>query len=134
MSEHTEQCAVMDWANLHVERYPVLRLLHAIPNGGKRHAKTAADLLAEGVKSGVPDLNLPVARHGHHSLWLEIKVGRNKPSPEQYAFIDALRAEGHKAEVCYGAARAIQIIWFYLRMNCNCAACQEYVGAPAVEA
>ena len=35
-TEDEEQIAVMSWAALMEGRYPELRLLHHIPNGGKR--------------------------------------------------------------------------------------------------
>jgi hypothetical protein len=73
MSEHTEQAAVIQWAMMqNQEQYPELRLLHAIPNGAKlpyaknkrggRYSSEAGKLIDEGLKSGVPDLSLPVAQ------------------------------------------------------------------------
>ena len=35
-SEHEEQRALVAWADLMANRFPQLRLLHAIPNGGHR--------------------------------------------------------------------------------------------------
>lgn len=128
MSEHTEQCAVMDWANLHAARYPVLRLLYATPNGGKRHIKTAIDLGREGVKRGVPDLHLAVPRRHYHSLWIEMKFGRNKLTPEQEWWIDTLRAQDNKAETCYSTHEAVRTIYFYLGLDCKCELCQSLIG------
>ncbi len=63
-TEHVEQVSLMRWAALTKRRRPELALLYAIPNGGDRHKAVAAKLSAEGVKSGVPDLCLPVPRLG----------------------------------------------------------------------
>lgn len=131
MSEHTEQVAVIDWKNTHVNRYPVLRLLHANPNGGKRHIAVAVKLKQEGTVAGIPDLQLPVARHGHHGLWIELKVGRNKPSPEQVEMMAALIAEGHRVEVAYSAERAVEVIYCYLDMACQCELCLSLLGVKA---
>src|SRR5262245_64718583 len=49
------------------------RLCFAIPNGGARDVITAGRLKAEGVRAGVPDVCLPVARAGYHGLFLEVK-------------------------------------------------------------
>ena len=115
MSEHLEQCAVMQWAQLHEKRYPALELLYAIPNGGVRHKAVAAKLKAEGVKPGIPDLCLNAARGGFHGLYIEMKYGKNKTSKDQDKIIAGLRAEGYRVEVCYSAGEAIDVLQEYLR-------------------
>jgi len=86
-----------------------------IPNGGLRNKATAARLEAAGVKPGVPDIFLPVARGNHAGLFVEMKYGSNKPTKEQHKYIDMLQREGYAVEVCYGCEEAIQAITAYLR-------------------
>jgi hypothetical protein len=117
MSEHDEQCAVIQWAKIFESRYPELALLFAIPNGGKRNVVTAMKLRDEGVKPGVPDLFLPVARHGWHGMFIEMKFGRNKTTPEQFAVHRALIEQGYGVWVCYSADGAIEAIRAYLEME-----------------
>lgn len=114
VNESGEQKVVIEWADLQACKYPVLRLLYHIPNGGYRPEKTARNLKKEGVKSGVPDLHLPVARNGKHGLWIEMKVNRNKTSKNQNKWIERLREQGHEVKVCYGANEAIKAIKTYL--------------------
>ena len=114
MSEHLEQCAVMQWAQLHEKRYPALELLFAIPNGGARHPAVAGKLQAEGVKPGIPDIFLSVARGGFHGLYIEMKYGKNKTSEKQDEKIARLREEGYRVEVCYSAGEAIDVLQEYL--------------------
>ena len=95
-------------------RIPALRLLHAIPNGGKRDKATAARLKAEGVKPGVPDLFLPVPSGAHHGCYIELKAGRNTISDYQEEWIDALRAQGYFVDVCWGWQSAARVIAEYL--------------------
>ena len=57
--------------------------LIAIPNGGKRNPREAGRLKAQGVKAGVSDLLLPFSSQGAHGLWIEMKAGRNKLTPNQ---------------------------------------------------
>lgn len=60
-TEHAEQSALMQWVAMEgVGLWPDLDLLYAVPNGGERQRAVAANMKAEGVKSGVPDLVLPV--------------------------------------------------------------------------
>lgn len=73
---------------------PELRWFHAIPNGGSRgdDAKSRAirggQMKAEGVRKGVADTFLPVARGGWHGLYIEIKKPgkRSSTSEEQDEF------------------------------------------------
>ena len=116
MSEHQEQCAVFEWADLMVrsDQMPELINLYAIPNGGHRHKSTAARLKAEGVKSGVLDLHLPVARRGYIGFWAEMKWGKNKLTNNQRDWYERLEDEGHFCTVCYDADFAIGRLKWYL--------------------
>ena len=87
MHESLEQQIVVRWAELSKMQYPELKWLHAIPNGCGIALPTRVRMQKEGVKSGVPDLFLPVARHGYYGFYLEMKWGDNKLSPEQLDFM-----------------------------------------------
>lgn len=113
-SEHEEQCLVIARAEALAPSVPALRLLFAIPNGGHRHKATAGKLKAEGVRKGVPDMCLPVPAGGCHGLYIELKAQKGQASPEQLEWIDALRAQGYRAEVCVGADEAWGVICEYL--------------------
>ena len=115
MSEHAQQVALFAWAAYAQAEYPELELLFAIPNGGHRHKATAGRLRAEGVKRGVPDVCLPIPRGNYAGLWIEMKYGRNKPTADQERWIEALRAAGHRVEVCYEWTEARDVIEEYLR-------------------
>lgn len=94
--------------------YPELKLLYHIPNGGKRNAVEAAHLKQQGVKSGVPDLCLPVARGGYHGLYIEMKVGDNKPTENQARWLRDLEKQGYATMVCYGYKQAAEVLVRYL--------------------
>lgn len=117
MSEHEAQVTVIDWAAWHEGQHPELGLLFAIPNGGHRHVKVAVMLKAEGVKAGIPDLMLACARQGWHGLFIELKIGSNKPSAAQLKRLAALTEQGYLAVVCWGADEAIDVIKDYLGMG-----------------
>ena len=114
MSEHQEQCALFLWARMNVGKYPELSWLFAVPNGGYRLGKTARDLKAEGVKAGVPDVWFPISGvYGEKpvkGLVIEMKFGKNKPTPEQDAWLTFLGGIGWRAEVCYSWKDAAKVI------------------------
>lgn len=114
MSEHDEQAALVQWAQLQTGALPELAMLFAIPNGGARHIAVARKLKAEGVVAGTPDLFLACARRGYHGLFIEMKHGKNKATPAQVAFIDAAREQGYRAGVCYGFDEARDLVEWYL--------------------
>ena len=112
--EAQEQEALFQWAAVQAHKYPALRLLYHVPNGGSRNKLEAYHLKLQGVKAGVPDLCLPVPSGGYHGLYIELKAGRNKPTPEQRAWLAALDVNGYKTAVCYGWQQAAEEIKSYL--------------------
>lgn len=136
-TEHGHQAALFCWATLPetLERHPDLKYMFAIPNGGERNKITASRLKAEGVKAGVLDIFLPVPTkpqyiwsdadgaiplkfsHRFHGLFIELKVGKNRPTKEQEAYIDYLTKVDYKCEICYGWQEARDVIIKYMDMR-----------------
>lgn len=114
MSEHTEQAALFEWAAWNQSRDAALNMLYAVPNGGKRDKVTAAKLKAEGVKAGVPDVFLPVARMGFHGCYIELKTDTGKPSKEQLEWGKQLTEQGYAWSICRGWQNAAYCIVRYL--------------------
>lgn len=100
-SEHAIQTAFFVWASLPDVRskYPELEWCFAIPNGGQRDPKSAAAMKAEGVKSGVHDIMLPVARRGYKGLFIEAKNATGKPSEKQLAFKLFVEYQGYFSHI-----------------------------------
>lgn len=114
MSEHQEQSAFFKWIDIAKKQETCLGLFFAVPNGGLRPGITAKMLKREGVKKGVLDTLLPVARGGYHGLWIEFKYGANKLSDEQILFKKGVEKEGYRAEVAYSWEEAKDITLAYL--------------------
>lgn len=117
-SERQHQQAVMKWARQPSirERWPELALLHHIKNettGGA--AEVAADK-AMGVKKGVPDLCLPVARNGYYGLYIEMKTPSGKASAAQRWWVTRLTEQGYRAVVCHGYDAAVAELCWYLSL------------------
>ena len=113
-TEAEEQTALFQWAKIAEGGKPQLRLLYAVPNGGSRHRLEAVNLKRQGVKAGVPDICLPYPKGLYHGLYIELKVGKNKPSQQQERWIRDLLAAGYMAIVCYGFTQAKEAIEKYL--------------------
>lgn len=74
LSESQIQHDCLVWFRL---QYPKLaRMLFAVPNGGKRDAKTGARMKYEGAVRGVADLILLIPKKGWASLCIEMKTPR----------------------------------------------------------
>lgn len=113
--ETEEQQALFEWAKLNEKIIPELGLMFAIPNGGKRYRKTACTLKAEGVKPGVSDIFLPVARCGFHGMFIEMKRKQGgRLSDEQRNFISSVQQQGYFAIVPEGWEEASKWILGYL--------------------
>lgn len=113
-TESEEQQRLFTWAAFCAGKYPELQLLHHIPNGGKRSKGEAGRFRAEGVKAGIPDLCLPVARSGFHGLYIEMKKQGGKVSQEQAHWLNSLDKQGYLTAVCYGWEAAAEVIKDYL--------------------
>lgn len=110
-TELSEQMAVVEWCDLiHI---PIVH----IPNEGKRSAVYGANLRRAGLRSGFPDLFLPVARNGHHGLLIEMKNGKGRTTAAQLEWLERLNNLGYRAVVCYGADAAIEEIKSYIGGN-----------------
>ena len=116
-TEEEEQIQLMRWAHLMRRNHPELMMLHHIPNGGSRGKVEAARFKAAGVKSGVPDLCLPIPSGQYHSLYIEMKAKDGKPEPEQLWWAEHLKANGNAHAICYGWEQAKEVLLWYLNLK-----------------
>ena len=107
--EAREQEAVVTWCRLN--HIPVVH----IPNEGKRSAAVGAALKRAGLQKGFPDLFFPLPRGSFHGLFIEMKYGKNKTTPEQKECLAALTQNGYLCAVCYGCDDAIRTIRAYFK-------------------
>lgn len=112
--ESEEQAQVMEWAAW-CPYHRELKWLFHVPNGGERPGAVAKRLQLQGVKSGVSDLMLPLARGKYHGLWIELKRrDGGAVSQNQRDFIRDMIDAGYMAAVARGSDEAIRIITDYL--------------------
>ena len=116
MTEDQIQQAVIRWsrqANVR-KMFPQLALLYHIPNERKCTPQQGARLKRMGVKSGVPDLHLPVARGVYHGLYLEMKTEKGRVSANQTWWLERLRENGCCCVVCRCWEDAAHLLVTYL--------------------
>ncbi|OGI30670.1 MAG: hypothetical protein A2287_04735 [Candidatus Melainabacteria bacterium RIFOXYA12_FULL_32_12] len=119
MNEHEEQCAVIDYCDLKNI------LIFAIPNGSYKSKTAAGKFKDEGLRSGVPDLFIPVSKFVFkentieviHGLFIEMKSKKGRLSDSQKEWIEKLSKEGYQAVCCHGADEAIKVINEYFELN-----------------
>lgn len=99
--------------------YPLYAdLLIHIPNGGSRKNKFEGyRLKSQGVKAGVSDLFLPVARGRFHGLWIEFKAAPPfdaAVTESQRNWLEKMKGQGYDAHLAKGGAAALAILSHYL--------------------
>lgn len=114
VTEHQSQCAIFKWARLQQGAIPELGLLFAVPNAGRRGGAVGRQMVNEGLKKGVPDMMLPVARKDWHGLFIELKKEGGKLSLEQNQWLYSINMQGYLAIVCWSSESAIDEIKNYL--------------------
>lgn len=110
--ESTIQIHCVRWFNLAFPEYQ--GLLYSVPNGGQRNAITAKIMKAEGVVSGVSDLNLDVAKNGYHGLRIEMKTAKGKQSENQKIWQAKVEKQGYKYVVCHSEDEFVKAVKDYL--------------------
>jgi hypothetical protein len=109
-TEHAEQSAFMTWCL----KTPELENAFAIPNAGKRGYALANYMRAEGMRRGVPDVFIPVARGGFYGLFIEFKRRGRRPDEAQQEWAQRLNKAGYLVELAYSCDEGIKITQAYM--------------------
>ena len=94
------------------------------PMEGFRNPRTGGHMKAKGMKAGIPDCMIlqPFRKYGDvdgfsgqawqtvNGLALELKVGKNKPTPAQLEWADKLRACSWRVEVCRSMDEVLAVL------------------------
>lgn len=105
------QLACAQWFTM---QYPKLsRSLHHSPNGGRRNAREAGRLKAQGVRPGFPDLALYLKVARWTGLAVELKIRPNKLTKDQEWWLNHLKEQGWKTAVCYDLIDFMQVVEEY---------------------
>lgn len=112
--EFAMQCFLFTWARYSRRKYPQLDLLSCSLNGVKLTKAQAGKAKAAGMLAGEHDVKLPVRRGKYIGLSIELKHGKNKPTPDQLWYAKRLTEEGWCVRFCWSWVDASEIIKAYL--------------------
>lgn len=110
--EHELQVLAVQWFRL---RYPK-KTIFAIPNGGGRTKSEGGKLKAEGVLSGVSDLQCINPSKGYSGFFAETKWGENTLSDNQKDFFKKAEACGFFTFTYYTLDEFISYVENYFRI------------------
>lgn len=119
MNENQHQIAVFKWSKQAEVRgrYPELALMHHVANERQCSPAMGKLLKLMGVKPGVPDIDLPVARGKYHGLRIEMKTETGQTTVDQDWWGERLREQGYFVETCHGWESAIRVIEWYMGLE-----------------
>lgn len=107
-NEREFQAAVFEAVGWEAKQHPGMEKLFHIANENSHKQP--------GVKAGVPDLCLPLARGRYHGLFIELKITGGKLSQAQSDVISDLRLDGYAAHVVWDSVdQVIGIIIDYMK-------------------
>lgn len=111
--EQIDHINFLNWFNFTYPQYK--DDIHHFANERKCSIAQGRLLKKMGVKKGVPDFFLAIPKDGKGGLWIELKVGINKPTPEQKEFLARKILMGYTALCVWGSEAAKEAIKIYLR-------------------
>lgn len=113
--EEAQQIAFFEWLKQAEKEHPGLALAFAVPNERKCSIQRRISMRKAGVKSGIPDIMIPLPNERYHGLFIEMKVKPNKATPEQKVMLHALALAGYYSVICWSAEEAIEVTSDYLK-------------------
>lgn len=122
-NEDSHQVALMAQVAKYATKYPELKWLFHVPNGGARDLREAGKFKALGLRKGVSDLILLVPRRGYHGLIIEMKhegtglsdiAKAGLVSKEQKEFLTFETEQGYCCGVAYGFDEGWKALCWYM--------------------
>lgn len=110
--ESLEQISVMEYLRY---KYPQAeKVTFHVANERKQNKIWGLVMSHMGLKAGIPDIMMPIARKGYHGLFIEMKSKKGRLSDNQIRMIELLANQNYLVKVAYGCEQAIKAINSYL--------------------
>ncbi len=122
MTEHQIQSEYFKILAWNESKFPDLKYIFAIPNGGKRSIGVAVKMKREGVRRGVPDIFIPIPKMDNllciiSGKWLETKTDIGKQSKEQKEYQKFLLDKGYNYALCRSVNELLDETENYLQIK-----------------
>ena len=114
MHEDSELIKFFDWVRIQEKFDDRLSVIYHVANERKTSQHHGKIFKQKGVRSGVPDVCVPIPSGMYPGLFIEFKVKPNTLSDNQKKFIKTLISVGHLCTIAYSADEAIRIVREYL--------------------
>lgn len=112
--EQIAQIQLFDWIRSRADLSPFC--LH-VGNERRCSPQHGRILKRMGIRAGVSDVFIGISRGKWHGMWLELKVGDNKPSKAQQQFMQDMRSQGYHCLWATGYPEARLLIEDYLALE-----------------
>lgn len=100
MKETKIQSDLFKWISIKANSNPLYQMIYANGNeSGKVNPIFRFKRAREGVKKGIPDITIPIAKHGFHGAYIEVKTKKGTPSKDQIWWIEQLQEQGYFAKI-----------------------------------
>jgi hypothetical protein len=109
--------AILQWAGYCItyQGWPLYpHFIFHVPNGGARSRIEAAIFKGIGVRTGVPDLVIPIANADHGALWIELKADGRDLCAAQIEVHERLRAGAQQVCTCRSLEEARRAVLAHL--------------------
>lgn len=115
MALKPEQIDHINYVNWFEYNFPELHEdFHHFANERRCSIQEGRTLKRMGVKKGVFDFHLAIPSRTKHGLWLELKVGKGRPTKDQLAFHARKIKRGYEAKFVIGIEEAKKAALEYL--------------------
>jgi hypothetical protein len=117
--EHDEQVQFFIYMRiLEDEGITEAGMAFAVPNGVRvASIKTAKRAVNEGMRAGIPDILIPVARDKRHGLAIEMKIPPNRSTAKQKEWQQKFRMWGWEVAECHSAKHALKVFIDYCKLE-----------------
>lgn len=92
--------ACMEWVGYNIVKYPILKWMMHVPNGGKRSPGEAGKMKALGVNKGFPDLSIPLSNGKWKGFGAELKSPTGRLTDDQNEWAVRLDEDGWLVCIC----------------------------------
>jgi len=114
MHEDSELINFFDWVRVQEKFDNRLSVIYHVANERKTSQRQGRIFKQKGVRSGVPDVCVPIPSGMYPGLYIEFKIKPNTLSDNQRKFIQTLISIGYLVTIAWSAKEAIQIVREYL--------------------